>query len=390
MAQAIGIDLGTTYSATAAVRPGGVPEVLWNREGDRLTPSVVLFQESGRVLVGKNAKHATKNAPEDCVESVKRWMGDPGWVFADSHGGVHGAEEITGLILRRLAEDAAETLGEPVGDVVITVPAHFDDARRKATQDAGEIAGLNVLRLISEPAAVGIAFAAAGAGPETLMVYDLGGGRFDVTVLRVDGDDLTVVATAGDRDLGGSDFDTLLMTYVAAEVSARRGPDLLDEGRHQAGLRERCEQAKYALSRTDQTRLFFSDAGRSYTVEVTRERFEQMAEDLLGRTSVITEQVLEEAGLSWADVDRILLVGGSTRMPMVRRRIERQSGKVPDMTVNPDEAVAVGAAILATAEMTRMAGLRGDTPVTSPPRTVRDVTPARKGSIAGRRPPGGG
>ena len=370
MGRAIGIDLGTTYCVTAAVRAGR-PEVLWNREGDHLTPAVVLFHGPGQVLVGKTAKHATKDVPGDCAEFVKRQMGNPDWAFADSHGEAHGAEKVSGLILRRLADDAAGALGEEVSDVVITVPAYFDDARRKATRDAGEIAGLNVLRLINEPTAAGIAFGATGTGSGTLMVYDLGGGTYDVTVMRAEGEDLRVIATAGDRDLGGSDFDDVLMAHVAAEVTAQSGPDLLDGGRRQAELREKCEQAKHALSRAHQTRLFFSDARNSYTVEVTRLRFERMVEDLVLRTARIAEEVLDDAGVSWAQLDRVLLVGGATRMPMVRRMIERLSGRFPDTSVDPDEAVALGAAILADLETGAATRLR-----------VQDVTSQSLGIIS--------
>ncbi|MFI0485093.1 Hsp70 family protein [Actinomadura sp. 9N215] len=377
MGHAIGIDLGTTFSAAAVIRPGGRPELLWNREGDHLTPSVVLFQDAGQVLVGKTAKNAAKDLPDDCVQFVKRQMGNPGWSFADSHGGVHGAEELSGLILRRLAEDAAEALGEVVRDVVITVPAYFDDARRTATRQAGEIAGLNVLRLINEPTAAGIAFGSGDMPSGTLLVYDLGGGTFDVTVMRVGGDELEVIATTGDRNLGGFDFDNRLMEHVAGEVLARGGPDLNDDGRLQGELREKCEQAKHALTRTAQTRLFFSDPQGTYTVTVTRDEFERLTEDLLARTADAVDEVLDEARLSWTGIDRLLLVGGSTKMPMVREMIERVSGKAPDTSVNPDEAIALGAAIVAEHELARR-----DRPEAEIPYTIQDVTSQGLGVIA--------
>jgi molecular chaperone DnaK len=354
MTAVIGIDLGTTACAMAAVRSGGRPEVLWNREGDLLTPSVVSFERSGRAMVGKTAKHATKDVPRDCVESVKRRMDDPGWTFTDSHGGEHAAEEISGLILRRLAEDAAETLGRPVTGAVIAVPAYLDDAGRAATRRAAELADLPVLRLADEPTAAAVAFGVPAAG--TILVYDLGGGTFDVTVLDVDGADPRIVAASGDRDLGGFDFDNRLMEHVAAEVRGQAGPDLLDGGRRQAELREKCEQAKHVLSRAYQTRLFFGGTDRSHTVEVSRERFERMTEDLLERTALITEEVLAETGRDRTGIDRILLVGGSSRMPMVRRMIERRFGSVPDQTVPPDHAVTLGAALLAARETVRRRG----------------------------------
>jgi molecular chaperone DnaK len=383
MAAAIGIDLGTTHCAMAAVRSGGRPEVLWNREGDLLTPSVVVFQGPGRVLVGKTAKHATKDLPGDCVESVKRHLDDPGWSFADSHGGTHSAVEITALILRRLTEDAAETLGHPVADAVIAVPAYFDDAGREATGRAAELAGLNVLRLVDEPTAAGIRSGTSESG--SLLVYDLGGGTFDVTIMNLEGADPRVMATSGDRDLGGLDFDKRLMEHVAAEVKKQTGPDLLDGGRRQAELREKCEQARHALSRAFQTRVFLGGGDRSHTVEVSRERFERMTKDLLERTAVSTEEVLGEAGLDWAQIDRILLVGGSTRMPMVRRMIERRFGSVPDTSVNPDEAVALGAALLAAQGASRRRG----PVVATPPSAVRSAgrEKPRTGAEAHRRRP---
>lgn len=352
MAQAIGVDLGTTYSAVAAARPGRRPEVLWNHEGDLLTPSVVLLSGAGEALIGKTAKHATKNVPGDCVELVKRREDAAGWTFADSQGGVRGAEEIQGLILRRLAEDAAAALGEPAGDVVLTVPAGAGDAGRRALRSAADAAGLTVAGLVDEPVAAGLAF---GVTPGIAVVYDLGGGTLEVTVMEVGDDESRIIATGGDRRLGGFDFDDRLMEYAASEVRKLAGPNLLDGGRRQAELRERCEQAKHALSRAFQTRLFLSGADRSYTVEVSRERFERMTQDLLERTAAVADEVLGRAGVSWARIDRILLVGGSTRMPMVRRMIERRLGGVADTTVDPDQAVALGAAIAARALTTNTA-----------------------------------
>ncbi|GLY85724.1 Hsp70 family protein [Actinoallomurus iriomotensis] len=344
MAPAIGIDLGTTYSAVAAARPGRRPEVLWNHDGDLLTPSVVLLSGAGEALIGKTAKHATKNVPGDCVELAKRREGAARWTFTDPQGGVRDAEEIQGLILRRLAEDAAAALGEPIGEVVLTAPARAGAAVRRSLRSAAEAAGLTVAGLVDEPVAAGLAF---GVTQGTVLVYDLGGGTLEVTVMTVDDDGSHVLATDGDRRLGGFDFDDRLMAYVASEVRKLAGPDLLDGGRRQAELRERCEQAKHALSRAFQTRLFIAGADRSYTVEVSRERFERMTRDLLQRAAAVADAALGRAGVNWARIDRILLVGGSTRMPMVRRMIERRLGGVADTTIDPDQAVALGAAIAA-------------------------------------------
>lgn len=353
MARAIGIDLGTTYSAVAILRNTGEPEVLLNRDGENITPSVALFQAfDGRdePLVGTMAKHSAASAPEDVVQFVKRNIGDPAWRFTSTGGTSYTAEEISAVILRRLKEDAELALGEPVTDAVITVPAYFDDARRTATKHAGRIAGLNVLRVLNEPTAAALSFGLDTSAQGLVLVYDLGGGTFDVTLMRIGEGEFDVLGTDGDRNLGGFDFDNRLIEYIAAQVEEQGGPDILDDPAQLAALREKAEMAKRSLTTVAVTTVHVSAGGRPYRVKVERVEFERITIDLLRRTQDLTEHVLEEAGISWAQVDHVLLVGGSTRMPMVRAVVERLAGRPADKSVHPDEAVALGAAIQAAME----------------------------------------
>lgn len=346
MTRALGIDLGTTFSAVAAVDADGTPQILRNREGENITASVVLSQ-GDQVLVGSTAKRSAAAMPDDSAAFVKRFMGDPHWQFVDTQGNEYRAEQVSAFILKHLVDDAELLQGERIEDVVITVPAYFDDARRKATQDAGEIAGLNVLRLINEPTAAAVAYGLQGLDSGTVLVYDLGGGTFDVTAMKVNGGEFEVIATDGDRNLGGFDFDNELMKHVANEVHQAGGPDLLDGGAMETDLREKCELAKRTLTGVGQASVFITAGGGSHRIQVTREQFETMTKHLLDRTEVTLEGVLDDAELQWSQVDRILLVGGSTRMPMITRMIERVSGKTPESRINPDEAVALGAATVA-------------------------------------------
>lgn len=368
MTRTIGIDLGTTFSAVAAAQDG-VAEILENREGDRLTPSVVVF-ENGHPLVGKEASNLASVLPEDYVEFVKRKMGDSGPQYIDEDGTEYGPEQISALLLKRLADDATAALGEEVRDAVITVPAYFDDGRRMATRDAAEIAGLNPLRLINEPTAAGIAYGLDRGENGLFLVFDLGGGTFDATLMRVDRGDINVLATGGDRNLGGFDFDNKIMTHVAAKVLQQGGPPLLfDSGAVEAELRKQCESAKRRLSRASTTTVRLTMEGQSFQIPFSRATFEELTAALLTRTEITLDSVMEDAAASWDQVDRILLVGGSTRMPMVSDMIERLSGRRPDTGVNPDDAVALGAAIyaesiaLGESDATDMATV-----------TVRDVT----------------
>lgn len=360
MARAIGIDLGTTYSAVAVLRDSGEVEVLPNRDGEDITPSVVLFQAVGssdEPLVGTMAKHSAASAPDDVVQFVKRQMGDPDWRFTSTSGSSYSAEEISAIILKRLKEDAELALGEPVRDAVITVPAYFDDARRTATKHAGAIAGLNVLRVLNEPTAAALSFGVDTSAQGLVLVYDLGGGTFDVTLMRITDDGFDVLGTDGDRMLGGFDFDNKLIEYIAEKIEEQGGPsDLLDNSGQVASLREKAEMAKRSLTTVATTTVHVSAGGGQYRVPVERAEFERITKDLLNRTKDLTEFVLSEAGVTWASIDHLLLVGGSTRMPMVRELVERLAGKPADRSVRPDEAVAMGAAIQAAMEESTTAG----------------------------------
>lgn len=351
MGIAIGIDLGTTNSAVSVVRPTGVPEVLRNKEGDTVTPSVVLFQSFGGAdepLVGEQAKRQAAAFPEDIVQYVKRFIGDPTWRFDASSGTQYTAEEVSAIILKRLKEDAELALGEEVTDAVITVPAYFDDARRTATAHAGQIAGLNVLRVLNEPTAAALSYGVEADANGTVLVYDLGGGTFDVTILKISGTEFEVLATDGDRNLGGFDFDNALMEYLNKRLMEQGAPDALEDPSLTAALREKAEFAKKALSTVPKTNVQFSAEGQHYRVPLTREEFEECTVSLLNRTQEVLEDVLSAAKLTWADIDKVLLVGGSTRMPAVRTLVESISGKTPELDINPDEAVALGAAVQAT------------------------------------------
>ncbi|MFF4896551.1 Hsp70 family protein [Streptomyces sp. NPDC001068] len=357
MTRVVGIDLGTTYCAVAVADRSGRPSIVRNREGENITPSVVMFQGDA-VVVGSQAKRSAATAPDHVVQFVKRYMGEATPVYHSESGTSYRPEEISALLLKRLKEDAEMMLGEPVEQAVITVPAYFDDVRRKATQDAGRLAGLKVLRIVNEPTAAALAYGldqCSGddrqddAGAEeigTVLVYDLGGGTFDVTVMRVKNGDYTVIATDGDRNLGGFNWDGELMNYLNGAFVASGGTDLNEDSALQAELRDKAEIAKRTLSNTAQAVVVLSAGGRHEQIRVTREKFEEITAELLDRTRIITEGVLEEAGLVWGDIDRLLLVGGSTRMPMVQELIRRLSGREPERNIAQDEVVALGAALI--------------------------------------------
>ncbi|MEV6258673.1 Hsp70 family protein [Nocardia sp. NPDC051911] len=373
MAHTVGIDLGTTYSAVAVVGAGGKPEILVNRDGERITPSVVFF-DSDSVLVGSMAKRSAATAPLDVVQFVKRQMGNPDWRFVTTDDRAYSAEEVSALILKRLKDDAELILGRgQVTDAVITVPAFFDDARRRATRDAGTIAGLNVLRVVNEPTAAGLAFGLDLGRSGTVMVYDLGGGTFDVTVMRIRDGVFDVLGTDGLHELGGFEWDNRLMRHLNEEYMARGGGDLDDAFETQADLREKAELAKRTLSSAGSTRVVLSHNGVTHTLTVTRETFEDLTSDLLNQSRDLTHSLVEELGLSFADLDHVLLVGGSTRMPMVAAMLEELTGKPPLRAGNPDELVALGAAIRAEAETSSS---------TAPKPVILDVTSQALGTVA--------
>ncbi|MGH3353212.1 MAG: Hsp70 family protein [Nocardioides sp.] len=379
MGQVVGIDLGTTYSAVAVLRSDGTPEILLNADGDPITPSVVLFQDFGdgdEPLVGTMARSSAGTSPEDVVQFVKRYMGDPHWRFDSASGTSYTAEEVSAIILKRLRQDAELALGEPVTDAVITVPAYFDDARRTATKHAGRIAGLNVLRVLNEPTAAALSYGLDRQTSGTVLVYDLGGGTFDVTLMRINGTEFDVVATDGDRNLGGFDFDNALMEHVAAELAGQGAGNVLDDLDAIAALRERTEMAKRSLTTVAKTNVQVTIGGRPYRVAVTRKDFETACRSLLNRTQELVEDVLDAGSTSWKQVDHVVLIGGSTRMPMIREMVEKLSGKKAESGVNPDEAVALGAAIQAAMEVA--AGNTGGSPDPAPAQS--DAEPAAPGT----------
>ena len=379
--RAIGIDLGTTYSAAAVVDETGRPKILANSLGDATTPSVVLFESSGHTdspIVGEAAKRLAGSRPDDIVQYVKRHMGDSSWVYDAPSGAEYRAEEVSAIILRALVRDAEAALGEEVRDVVITVPAYFDDARRTATKQAGAIAGLNVLRVLNEPTAAALSFGLTAEKDGYVLVYDLGGGTFDVTILGIEGKNFTVLATDGDRNLGGFDWDNAIMRFVIDELEQTHGiTDFTDDLGAVADLRERCEQAKRALSDVESTAIQLSYRGQHYGIPLTREQFEASSKTLLKRTQELVEDTLDESGLDWNEIDTVMLVGGSTRMPAVSALLERLSGQAAVAGVDPDQAVALGAAIQAGLES---ADLHPGGRLTDV--VVEDVTSIALGSLA--------
>jgi molecular chaperone DnaK len=378
----VGIDLGTTFSAVARVNQLGKPEMIRNREGEAITPSVVLFQ-GDTTLVGTMAKRSAAVAPLDTVQFVKRAMGDSVWRFETTEGISFRPEEISAIILRRLKEDAELALGGPVTDAVITVPAYFDDGARRATKDAGAIAGLTVRRVLNEPTAAALAYGLDEAAAGTILVYDLGGGTFDVTIMRVGDGEFQTLATHGDRNLGGFDWDNELMQLLNKRFQEAGGPDLLDDEQTEAELREKAESAKRALTMIAKTRVVLAAGGVTKTVEISRAEFEDVTSSLLSRTRDIAQIVLEDAGLRWAQIDRLLLAGGSTRMPMVRGMMEQTAGKAAERTINPDEVVALGAAVQAHLVELGLGNKNlPDLRVDGRPITVKDVTSHGLGTFA--------
>jgi molecular chaperone DnaK len=356
MARAVGIDLGTTNSVVAVLE-GGEPTVIANAEGSRTTPSVVAFSKTGEVLVGEVAKRQAVTNVDRTIASVKRHVGTDWTTEIDDKK--YTAQEISARVLGKLKRDAEEYLGEPVTDAVITVPAYFNDAERQATKDAGQIAGLNVLRIVNEPTAAALAYGLEkGKEDELILVFDLGGGTFDVSLLEVGKDDdfstIEVRATSGDNRLGGDDWDNRIVEWLVTQVKNSTGVDLSKDKIALQRLREAAEQAKKELSSATSTNislqyLSMSENGPIHLDEkLTRAQFQQMTADLLERTKAPFQAVIRDAGIKVADIDHIVLVGGSTRMPAVTDVVrELTGGREPNKGVNPDEVVAVGAALQA-------------------------------------------
>ena len=350
MAKIIGIDLGTTNSCVAVVE-GGKPVVIPNAEGQRTTPSVVAFTKLGERLVGEPAKRqAVTNAPRT-VSSVKRLMGSETRVPID--GKCYTPQELSALILQKLKADAEAYLGEPVTEAVITVPAYFNDAQRQATKDAGRIAGLDVRRIINEPTAAALAYGLDNGRTQTVMVYDLGGGTFDVSLIRIGDGIVQVLSTCGDNFLGGDDFDERIVNWLADRCRAEHGVDLTNDRVAMQRLREEAEKAKKELSSAKQTDInlpfltMAADGALHLQTTLTRAKFEELCADLIERTALPVRNALSDARLSASDLDQVLLVGGSTRIPAVQAKVVRMTGLEPSKSLNPDECVALGAAVQA-------------------------------------------
>lgn len=371
MGKILGIDLGTTNSAMA-VMEGSEPEILVNAEGDRTTPSVEGFRKDGERVVGKAAKNQAVTNPENTVASVKRFIGrsydetpeeqktvaykvekgKDGRAVIDIDGKAYTPEEISAMVLQKLKADAEKQTGETITQAVITVPAYFNDAQRQATKDAGKIAGLNVERIINEPTAAALAYGLDKADhDEKILVFDLGGGTFDVSVLELGDGVFEVASTAGDNHLGGDDWDQRIIDWLADKFQADNGIDLRQDKMAMQRLKEAAEKAKMELSATTQTNINLpfitagADGPKHLDYTLTRAEFERITKDLLERCKKPVEQALKDAGIKAGQLDEVILVGGSTRMPAVQELVEKLTGKKPNMSVNPDEVVAMGAAI---------------------------------------------
>ena len=348
-AKILGIDLGTTNSAFA-IMEGADPEIIVNGEGDRTTPSVVAFTEDDERLVGKPAKNQAVQNPDRTIASIKRHMGDESYTveIGDEE---FTPQEISAMILQKIKRDAEEYLGDDIEKAVITVPAYFNDRQRQATKDAGEIAGFEVERIINEPTAASMAYGLDEDSEETVLVYDLGGGTFDVSILDLGGGVYEVVATNGDNDLGGDDWDHAIIDWLAEEFENAHGVDLTEDRQALQRLKDAAEEAKIELSSRKETSINLpfitaTDSGPVHLEEkLSRAKFESLTSDLIDRTVEPTEQALADAGYEAGDIDEVILVGGSTRMPQVQAKVEELIGTEPRKNVNPDEAVALGAAI---------------------------------------------
>ncbi len=350
MAKTIGIDLGTTNSVVA-VMEGGKPTVIANAEGSRTTPSIVGFSKTGERLVGQLAKRQAIVNPDKTIASIKRHMGDNYKVNID--GKDYTPQEISSMILRKLADDASAYLGEKVTSAVITVPAYFNDAQRQATKDAGKIAGLDVLRIVNEPTAAALAYGLEKEKAEKVLVFDLGGGTFDVSVLEIGDGVHEVLSTSGDTHLGGDDFDQKVMDWICEEFKKQEGIDLTGDKQAMQRVKEAAEKAKCELSSVFETNInlpfITADANgpKHLDLNLTRAKFEELSYDLLERCKKPVEQAIQDAGISKSEINEVVLVGGSSRIPAVQKLVKDYTGKEPNQSVNPDEVVAVGAAVQA-------------------------------------------
>ena len=348
MGKIIGIDLGTTNSCVA-VMEGGKPTVIPNAEGERTTPSVVAFTKNGERLVGKSAKRQAVTNADRTISSIKRKMGTSDGPVID--GKKYTPEQISAMILQKLKADAEAYLGDKVTEAVITVPAYFNDDQRQATKAAGKIAGLDVKRIINEPTAAALAYGLNNEKEQKIMVYDLGGGTFDVSIIDIGDDVVEVLATNGDTHLGGDDFDNRIIDWMVSEFKAKEGVDLSQDKMAMQRLKEAAENAKKELSNSTTTEINLpfitatADGSKHFDMTLTRAKFEELISDLVEKTAIPVQNAMRDAGLTNADLGKVLLVGGSTRIPCVQEKVRQLTGHEPSKNLNPDECVAIGAAI---------------------------------------------
>ncbi|MBP5773309.1 MAG: molecular chaperone DnaK, partial [Eubacterium sp.] len=348
MSKIIGIDLGTTNSCVA-VMEGGEPTVITNAEGSRTTPSVVAFKKDGERLVGDNAKRQAVTNADGTVSSIKRHMGSDYKVTID--GKEYTPQAISAMVLQKLKADAESYLGEKVTEAVITVPAYFNDAQRQATKDAGKIAGLDVKRIINEPTAAALAYGLDNEGEQKIMVYDLGGGTFDVSIIDIGDGVIEVLATSGDNKLGGDDFDKKIMDYMVEDFKSKTGIDLNTDKMAMERVKAEAEDAKKKLSSASQVDINLpyitaNEQGPQHlNMTITKAKFDELTHDLVERTVAPVQNALKDAGISASELGMVLLVGGSTRIPAVQDKVKQLTGKEPSKTLNPDECVALGASI---------------------------------------------
>lgn len=345
-----GIDLGTTNSAIACVDRYGKPEIIANAEGERTTPSTVAIEPDGIPLVGIEAVNQALIEPERTIRHIKREMGNPSY-RKNIDGEEYSPETISAFILQKLVKDAKDRLEQVLKQVVISVPAYFKDTQREATRQAAEIAGLEVIRIINEPTAAAIAYGLDKEENQTILVYDWGGGTFDVTIMQIEDKEFTVLATDGDARLGGADVDAKLIDFLAEDFLDVHGIDLRDEPHTLQDLRDKAEIAKKDLSFRNSTIVTLSQGEKTARVNIDRDDFNDLIKDLIAKTESCLNRVIKDAGLSWSDIDKVLLVGGSTRIPLVKETIIRVTGAEPVTDINPDECVAMGAAIQAVIAM---------------------------------------
>jgi len=359
----VGIDLGTTFSAIAYVNQHGKPEIIPNREGDRTTPSVIFFEEGGNPIVGKEARNQALIEPRRTVRFVKREMGNPSFRF-NVDGKDYFPEDLSAMILKKLKNDAEDFLGKEISKAVISVPAYFKDAQREATRQAGQIAGLEVIRIVNEPTAAALAYGLDKVeGDQIILVYDFGGGTFDVTLMQIKGKEFTILATDGDAKLGGKDIDGRLVEYFAEEFLREHGVDLRTEPHTHQDLWDKAEIAKKDLSFRNNLAVTLSAGEKTLRVDIDQAQLFELIEDLIKQTEDCMNRVIQAADMDWTDIDTILLAGGTSRIPAVKEMLERVTGKDVARDMNPDECVALGAAIQAVVTIIETEGVEAAPPL---------------------------